>query len=50
MAIMRESMSPMKKVNASNTGTPAAEFLVFSMANMKLNAPPGTRSFHAAAQ
>ena len=32
MAIMRESIRPMKKVKASNTGTPAAEFLVFSMA------------------
>ena len=37
---MRESIRPMKKVKASNTGTPAAEFLVFSMANMKPNAPP----------
>jgi len=40
MAIMRESIRPMKKVKASRTGTPAAEFLVFSMANMKPNAPP----------
>ena len=30
----------MKNVNASSTGTPAAEFLVFSIANMKANAPP----------
>ena len=30
----------MKKVKPSSTGTPAAEFLVFSMANMKPNAPP----------
>ena len=29
----------MKKVKASSTGTPAAEFLVFSMANMKPKAP-----------
>jgi hypothetical protein len=29
----------MKKVKASRTGTPAAEFLVFSMANMKPKAP-----------
>ncbi len=36
----RESISPMKNVNASSTGTPAAEFLVFSIANMKPNAPP----------
>jgi hypothetical protein len=28
MAIMRESIRPMKKVKASSTGTPAAEFLV----------------------
>ena len=32
MAIMRESIRPMKKVKPSSTGTPAAEFLVFSMA------------------
>ena len=32
MAIMRDNMSPMKNVKASITGTPAAEFLVFSMA------------------
>ena len=30
----------MKNVKASSTGTPAAERLVFSMANMKPNAPP----------
>jgi hypothetical protein len=29
----------MKNVNASSTGTPAAEFLVFSIANMKPKAP-----------
>ena len=29
----------MKKVKPSSTGTPAAEFLVFSMANMKPKAP-----------
>ena len=40
MAIRRESISPMKKVKASNTGTPVAEFLVFSIANMKPKAPP----------
>jgi hypothetical protein len=39
MAIMRESIRPMKKVKASSTGTPAAEFLVFSIANMKPKAP-----------
>ena len=27
-------------MNPSSTGTPAAEFLVFSMANMKAKAPP----------
>ena len=32
MPIMRDSMRPMKKVKASNTGTPAEEFLVFSIA------------------
>ena len=37
---IRDSIRPMKNVNASRTGTPAAEFLVFSMANMKANAPP----------
>ncbi len=40
MAIMRDSIRPMKKVKASSTGTPAAECLVFSMANMKPKAPP----------
>ena len=35
IAISRDSIRPMKKVNASKTGTPAAEFLVFSIANMK---------------
>ena len=29
---IRDSISPMKNVNASRTGTPAAEFFVFSMA------------------
>ena len=38
--IMRESIRPMKKVKPSKTGTPAAEFLVFSMAYMKPKAPP----------
>ena len=40
MANMRESIRPMKNVKASSTGTPAALFLVFSMAYMKPNAPP----------
>jgi len=40
MAIMRDSIRPMKKVKPSSTGTPAAECLVFSMANMKPKAPP----------
>ena len=40
MEIMRDSIRPMKKVKASSTGTPAAEFLVFSMAKMKPKAPP----------
>ncbi|MNT41647.1 hypothetical protein D3C72_1780140 [compost metagenome] len=40
MAIRRESIRPMKNVKASSTGTPAAECLVFSMANMKPKAPP----------
>ncbi len=35
----RDSIRPMKKVKPSSTGTPAAEFLVFSMANMKPKAP-----------
>ena len=35
----RDSIMPMKKVKASSTGTPAAEFLVFSIANMKPKAP-----------
>ncbi len=30
--IRRDSIRPMKNVKASSTGTPAAEFLVFSMA------------------
>ena len=38
--IMRDSISPMKNVKASSTGTPAAEFLVFSIAKMNANAPP----------
>ena len=38
--IRRDSIRPMKNVNASSTGTPAAEFLVFSIANMNANAPP----------
>jgi modulator of FtsH protease len=40
MPIRRESIRPMKNVKASSTGTPAAERLVFSIANMKANAPP----------
>ena len=36
----RDNIRPMKKVKASSTGTPAAEFFVFSMANMKPKAPP----------
>ena len=40
MASKRESMRPMKKVKASKTGTPAAESLVFWMANIKPMAPP----------
>ena len=39
MAIMRDSIKPMKKVKPSNTGTPAAEFLVFSIAKMNPKAP-----------
>jgi hypothetical protein len=35
----RDSIRPMKKVKASSMGTPAAEFLVFSIANMKPKAP-----------
>ena len=35
----RDSIRPMKKVKASSIGTPAAEFFVFSMANMKPKAP-----------
>ena len=38
-ASMRDSITPMKKVKASRIGTPAAEFLFFSIANMKPNAP-----------
>ena len=37
---MRDSIRPMKKVKPSSTATPVAEFLVFSMAYMKPNAPP----------
>ena len=43
MAIMRESIKPMKNVKANNTGTPVAEFLVFSMAYMNPKAPPRNR-------
>ena len=39
-ARMRDSIRPMKNVKPSSTGTPAAEFLVFSIANMKPKAPP----------
>ena len=35
----RDSIRPMKKVKPSSTGTPAADSFVFSMANMKPNAP-----------
>ena len=35
----RDSIRPMKKVKPSSTGTPAAEFFVFSMANISPNAP-----------
>ena len=38
--IMRDSIRPMKKVKARSTGTPAAEFFVFSIAKIKPNAPP----------
>jgi mRNA-degrading endonuclease toxin of MazEF toxin-antitoxin module len=40
MASSRDSIRPMKKVNASSTPTPAAESLVFWMAYMKAKAPP----------
>ena len=36
---MRESISPMKKVKPNSRPTPVAEFLNFSMANMKPKAP-----------
>jgi len=36
---IRDSIRPMKNVNANSIGTPAAEFLVFSIANMKPKAP-----------
>src|SRR6218665_1458605 len=39
MPTMRDSIRPMKKVKASSTATPVDEFFVFSMANMKPNAP-----------
>ncbi len=39
-ASRRESISPMKNVKPSSTATPAAESLVFWIANMKPNAPP----------
>ena len=35
----RDSIKPMKKVKPSSIGTPAAEFLVFSIAYMKPKAP-----------
>ena len=38
-ASRRDSITPMKKVKPSRMGTPAAEFLNFSIANMKPNAP-----------
>ncbi len=37
--IKRDSITPMKNVKASRIGTPAAEFLNFSIANMKPKAP-----------
>ena len=37
--IRRDSIRPMKNVKPSSTGTPAAEFLVFSIAKMKPKAP-----------
>ena len=40
MAIMRDSMRPMKNVKASKTNTPVEECLVFSMAYIKPMAPP----------
>ena len=39
MPSSRDSITPMKNVKASRIGTPAAEFLNFSIANMKPNAP-----------
>jgi hypothetical protein len=48
---MRDSIRPMKNVKASSSGTPADEFLVFSIANMKPKAPArNTIAGHAAAQ
>ena len=38
--IRRDSIKPMKNVKPSSTGTPAAEFFVFSIANIKPKAPP----------
>ena len=40
IAIMRDSIRPMKKVNASKTATPTADSLVLSMAYMNPKAPP----------
>ena len=36
----RDSITPMKNVKASRIGTPAEEFLFFSIAKMKAKAPP----------
>ena len=38
--IRRDSIRPMKNVKPSSTGTPAAEFFVFSIANIRPKAPP----------
>ncbi len=39
-ASSRDSIRPMKNVKPSSTATPAEESFVFSIANMKPNAPP----------
>ncbi len=38
--IRRDNIKPMKKVKPNSTGTPAAEFFVFSIANIRPKAPP----------
>ena len=40
IASRRDSIRPMKNVKPAARYTPAGEFLVFSIANMKPNAPP----------